>query len=202
MLELELSRFARCFVEPPAVLFHGSTAAFEAFDDGMLGSISAAPSAALGHFLTSNPAIAASFTLRPEILDAAYDTLKGSSVLLDASWPLGRTENPFEAGAHVKYVVLNLRNPARIDAADYAELVDNEMDWKECRLALMSKGFDGLLIARDAEKVEVGELCVEYAADTWVAFEGRSMSWPLADGIGAAASVAEQSTAVTARTYR
>lgn len=157
------------------MLFHGTCREFETFSDESIGSYTGAESSQLGHFLTTNPVIAASFTLHPDIVDQAYDTLKGSSVLLDPTWAARRNSNPYETGSKVMLVVADFRRPAVIEAKDYAAMVDDDIDWIACRNALIEAGYDAIQVRRNPELVAVGLLCFEYAADTWIALNGTSL---------------------------
>ena len=189
---------------PPPVLFHGTCCEFEKFSDAALGKQSGAPSSSLGHFFSTNPTIAASFSLRPEVVDAAFDTLKGSSVLLNPRWVSTRSSNPYAEGSRVVLAVADLRNTASIEANEFAALVDQDepLDWVAVRADLLAAGYDSIQIRKDPVLVEAAQLAYEYAADTWIALEGASIrladdaEFHLAAGVASASMDTSQTPSV------
>lgn len=188
-------------VRPPPILFHGTAGQpFTDFSDSALGRSSASPAARLGHYFSTSPDIAASFALHYSVLDRAYDTLSGSRVLLDPDWigrrDVERDEGAWLPGATVRLATAALHHIARVPAATFSEAVDEgfpDRDWALLRSHLLADGYDGVVIEADFEAFEAGDLCFEYAADTWVALRGSSLRLPNAAALGAAAAVAQGS---------
>ena len=150
---------------------HGTSRDFAMFSDDWLGHGSGHPSAALGHFFSASFAVARSFCLQPDVVDMAYDGIRGSQALLDDAW-LMRRGSPWLDGAKVLKVGLQVGNAASIPARAFSNLVDegaSENDWRHMRKHLLSLGHDSLLIKADVPAVESRALCMEYIADMWVA---------------------------------
>lgn len=190
-----------CSETPPAVLFHGTTADFDSFDDGKLSIASGHVAARLGHFFSTCPRIASTFALDEHVLDRGYDVVAGSKVLLNPAWIINQSAKgsggPYRTGATVRLATVSVARPSRISAADFAIIVDDEaFDWNAFRAGMIEEGYDALLIEGDPEANDRVELSVEYAADTWVIFSGRQVFDPDADTFRLASSIAQQARQV------
>lgn len=158
--------------------YHGTTRTFEAFDrQADLASVSM--TARLGVFLSASPEIAAHFTLKPEVLDAGYDSLEGSRSLIRNPWRYDR--QPFLSNAHVLTVAFELNHPHRFDAISWMTLVDDfqgvtgaQTHFEQMRQRWLEEGYDGLIIeawdghSTDADGVRPS---VEMDAVTYVIFQ-------------------------------
>lgn len=157
---------------------HGTSCDFTTFSDDWLGHGSGHPSAVLGHFFSTSFAVARSFCLQPDVIDMAYDGIRGSQALLDDAW-LARREHPWLDGARVLKAGLQVGNAASIPARAFFNLVDegaSENDWRHMRKHLLSLGHDCLLIKADVPAVESKDLCMEYIADMWVSLRPEMVS--------------------------
>lgn len=162
--------------------YHGTTQTFETFDrlaDQASGSITAQ----LGVFVSASPQIAAHFTLKPDVLDAGYDSHEGSRSLIRDPWRYDR--QPFLPNAHVLDVAFDFNRPKHLDAIAWMTLVDGlqgvngaQAQVERLREAWLEAGHDGLIIAAwDGESTDADGVVpsVEMDADTYVIFQPETV---------------------------
>lgn len=192
MMDRFLAELSPAADAPPAVLYHGTTSDFDAFDDALLASDSEHSASRLGHYLTASPAIAETFALEACLVDRAYDTIAGSKVLLDVSWALRHADASMEGRAHrmggrVACFSVTPRRAGSVPAQVFADLVDefalDDGEWLEVRRRVIALGYDSILVEGDPEAVDNGTLCVEYAADMWVVLDPSIASPAAVSGV-------------------
>ena len=116
----------------PLVVYHGTGADFVEFDMGRLGESTRHKSAALGVFLSADPAVAAQFA--------------GQKVD-ETTWPV---RIGYAAGANVMPVRLAIQSPLEMTARDFvARFVRGKEDAKTFREKAISDGYDGIRIVGD-----------------------------------------------------
>lgn len=173
------------------VAYHGTTAHFEQFEVGCAG-VSGSSTSSLGGFFSTDPAIAAHFTLKPDVVDAGYDSAAGSRSLL--SHPGRYDPMPFLDHARVAEVELVLERPYLMSAQAWADWVDDihgimtdpEADVKAFRQHLLDQGHDGIQIeAWDGQRAADGTApSVETDAVSFVVFNREQVTlkgWRPAD---------------------
>lgn len=129
----------------------------------------------LGTFFSTSPRIAAHFVLKPEVIDAGYDSDEGSASLCQNPWRFD--DQPFLPSAQV----LQCEAPAQmrwqeLSALEWVEMVSTQEEefFQALRDNALAAGFDGVRIRAwdgHSEHPEFGRPCVEYYADTYVAFD-------------------------------
>jgi hypothetical protein len=160
--------------------YHGTTRAFDAFDPAA-PLASGSLTATFGTFFSTSAPIAEHFTLKPEVVDAGYDTEEGSRSLVRDPWRFDPA--PFQANARVIAADVILQRPLVMDALAWMALVDQVHSTMEpdalvraWRQSWEAAGHDGLLISAwdgqctDADGVTPS---VETDADTYVVFDAR-----------------------------
>ncbi len=170
------------------LLFHGTCHPFSAFQatgpgpaaslEGDVGVYS--HSRALGTFFSGHPRTAAHFTLRPEVLDAGFDSDEGSASLCYDPWQFDPA--PFEPSAEL--LICQAPEGARwheVPLMRWMEMVAEEGPtfFDRLRADLSAQGFDGVIIpAWDGRSAsaDYGQPCVEYFAPTYVLFDASGVS--------------------------
>lgn len=162
------------------VAHHGTCRDFDRFDADRLGSFNPGATCRLGFFLSTDPRIAAHFVLRPEVIERGYDSEEGSAAIIKD--PFRLDPDPFEDGARVLECELALISPARLALRHWMGLVarDDPREIDGLRRRFLRGGHDGLLIpAWDGDVAALDEdddvPCVEYRADTWIAFRPEAI---------------------------
>lgn len=157
--------------------YHGTLTDFDQFALDQ-PSVSASWTSRLGLFFSESAPIAAHFTLKANVVDAGYDSVRGSRSLLEHP---GRFDpEPFLPGARVISVELNLVHPHIMSAVEWTRWVESVHGEKEgeasviaFRQTLQAAGHDGLKVeAWDGHLPQADDLtpCVETDAPLWVAF--------------------------------
>lgn len=136
----------------PTVVYHGTLSNFDAFDPAMLGGHTDHPTADFGFFFSSDPRVAAIFTLAVENLDES---------------DLEPQPDSYHPAAALMPVYLSIQNPKVISASAFVELVERctGREVRALREQYEREGHDGILIRR-ARKYRNAET----VGDTWVAF--------------------------------
>ncbi|WP_088158068.1 ADP-ribosyltransferase-containing protein [Achromobacter xylosoxidans] len=133
----------------PLTVYHGTGASFESFDPTQAGESSENHTADLGIFFSVSPDVAGAFAAP----DYASD---GTST--------------YGEGANVVPVVLAIKNPYTMPAAEFADLVENGTgkSVRALRAKLENQGHDGVRVVGERQygDAETGEL----AHDSYVAF--------------------------------
>lgn len=133
----------------PLVAYHGTGASFASFDPTKAGESSENHTADLGIFFSVSPEVAGAF--------AAPDYASDGPAT-------------YGEGANVMPVVLAIKNPYTMSAAEFADLVENGTgkSVRALRAKLEKQGHDGVRVVGDQkyDDVEIGEL----AQDSYVAF--------------------------------
>jgi len=136
----------------PLVVYHGTNAAFSAFDKFKLGKYTGHPSATTGFFFTKSQNVAAHFS--------------GTS-LDENTWP---RKTIYNDGANIMPVFLSITNPIEITAKEFvSRFVRGGESATKYRYDAIAAGFDGAIIKKDESLGDSfgGE---EYAEDAYVAF--------------------------------
>lgn len=164
--------------------YHGTASPpFDRFRVGPSGDAgSGHNSARLGVFLTGCPRIAATFALKPDVIDKGYDTMAGSRSLLRN--PYAFDEDPFLPDAAVLTCEADLGHAFPISASAWCDLVDaaacGEPDPFGPLLAgARAAGCDHIAIARalPGERDSLGcRPSMEYDAETWVVFDPAAVA--------------------------
>lgn len=164
------------------LVYHGTTRTFDVFDPAP-EQASGSLTATWGTYFSASPQIAAHFTLKPEVVDAGYDTDEGSRSLVRDPWQFDAA--PFQAGAQVLTAEVTLNNPKVMDAVTWVALVEDlhgDLDpmprARALRAAWEADGHDGLFIpAWDGHHTDADGMTpsVETDADTWVVFDAHSV---------------------------
>lgn len=158
-------------------LYHGTTESFARFEE--TGRCNGSPTGALGVFLTSDPRVAAHFTINSDVVDRGYDLIRGSRTLISDPWTVA-SGHPFLPGARVLACSADVRNSFRMSAVEWMALVEAAQDWGgDARLSafrdgLLAAGHDGILIeAWDGHSLDTEdcEPCCEYDATTVCVFD-------------------------------
>ena len=164
-------------------LFHGTStkpAQFEKAPPAVGGEGFAwSATRCLGIFFSECPRIAAHFALRPEVVDAGYDTPQGSALLRKDPWRL--SPDPFQPAAEV--LTCRLPDEVRLFPVPLLEWIDlcetrDATFWLTWRRELQARGFEGLRVEGwdgESEHPEFGPPCVEYHAPTVVCFDARAV---------------------------
>lgn len=133
----------------PLVVYHGTGASFASFDPTKAGESSENHTADLGVFFSVSPDVAGAF--------AAPDYASDGPAT-------------YGEGANVMPVVLAIKNPYTMPAAEFADLVENGTgkSVRALRAKLEKQGYDGVRVVGDQKygDAETGEL----AQDSYVAF--------------------------------
>lgn len=162
----------------PLRVFHGTTASFDAFDEGKLGTSTFHPTATLGFWFSADHAVADLFT-------QAVD---------DGQWPPKLVRR---SGANLMPVYLSIKKPFQMSVeqfraiqavpygADFEAEQPNAAVRQRERMAhnkqrLLDLGYDGILVKGDAKYADdiSGQ---EYSADAWVAFHPEQVKSAIAN---------------------
>lgn len=162
-----------------ALAYHGSLRRFDTFQSHPDQRMTRSPTARFGTFCIEDPRIAASFTLRPHVLNAGYRSPQGSRSLWEDPWALD--EDPFDRGASVAEVEVRLIHPKTLSALTWVDIVEQARVSPEKAQHHLERwqaaGHDGLRI--DAwnpdEFAPSGQPSLETDAITWVAFHPSAL---------------------------
>lgn len=167
-------------------IFHGTTTPFAHFssqgpspqvagDDVLYGF-----ARTLGTFFSESPRIAAHFVLKPEVIDAGYDSHEGSRSLCQNPWRFD--PEPFEPAAQV--LKCELPDNAQWHAIPLMRWMEMIADEEEAFFAglrerCVQEGKTGVVIEAwdgQAEHPHHGRPCVEYYAPTYVVFDASPVT--------------------------
>lgn len=149
----------------PRVVYHGTSASFDAFEAKHAGNSSEHATADLGFYFSSDPRVAAIFCRESTGWDE--DDLKTDPT------------TPYFDGANTMPVHLRIENPFRMEPAEFIEMVEGatgkQVRAKLARLKLMQH--DGIFIPK-AEPY----LNAELVGETWIAFQPEQIKSALSNG--------------------
>lgn len=160
------------------VAYHGTARDFQAFSAESVQA-SGSATACLGTFFSASPAVAAHFTLKPEVISAGYDSAAGSRSLVRNPWQFDA--QPFMANAMVLMARIRLYNPLVLGVGEWVDIVESLQDIQHPEAVAIRhlqrwslRGHDGVLVRRwDAYKPLPGGrwASVETDAETYIVFD-------------------------------